>query len=340
MLQEASSSRNVWRVLTALVVAFLVSLWISVGSAHAVQDRGTFPANTPEPPSSVVKLLFIHHSTGENWLADDNGGLGVALGNNNYFVSDTNYGWGPNTIGDRTDIPDWLEWFRSADTPTYLAAVYAESGQHSGYTRGLADPGGENKIVMFKSCFPNSALEGNPDDPPSPDGWLTVGHAKYVYNQLLVYFGQHPDKLFVVVTAPPLSDPTYAANARAFNLWLVGDWLSQNGYTLKNVAVYDFYNVLTSNGGNPDTNDLNWATGNHHRWRDGVVQHKTDGGSNTAAYPSGDDHPSMAGNLKATAEFVPVLNVFYNRLLASPVFSNGFELGDACAWSAAVGGGC
>ena len=166
---------------------------------------------------------------------------------------------------------------------------------------------------MFKSCFPNSALEGNPDDPPSPEGWLTVGHAKYVYNQLLLYFQQHPDKLFVVITAPPLSDSTYAANARAFNQWLVNDWLSQNGYTLKNVAVYDFYNVLTSNGGNPETNDLGWGTGNHHRWWNGAVQHKTDGGSNVAAYPSGDDHPSMAGNLKATAEFVPTLNVFYNR---------------------------
>ena len=29
------------------------------------------------------------------------------------------------------------------------------------------DPGGENQIIMFKSCFPNSAvLSGNPVDPP------------------------------------------------------------------------------------------------------------------------------------------------------------------------------
>jgi hypothetical protein len=55
----------------------------------------------------VVKLVFVQHSTGENWLADDYGGLGLALGNNNYFVSDTNYGWGPNSIGDRTDILNW-----------------------------------------------------------------------------------------------------------------------------------------------------------------------------------------------------------------------------------------
>jgi hypothetical protein len=205
-----------------------------------------------------------------------------------------------------------------------MTALYTESDQHSSYTRTLADPGGENQIVMFKSCFPNSALQGSPTDPPTPVVGLTVGHAKFVYNQLLVYFKLHPEKLFVVITAPPLSDSTYAANARAFNQWLVNDWLKKNLYTLNNVAVFDFYNVLTSNDGNADKNDLGLATGNHHRWINGAVQHKTDGGSNTLAYPSGDDHPSQAGNKKATAEFLPMLNIFYNRwksTLSAPVIS-------------------
>lgn len=313
MFQKTICSRIKSSLLVLLVLACLLSLSTPISSVRASQNQSPFLADNPAPPASAVKLIFIHHSTGENWLADGNGSLGIALGGNNYFVSDTNYGWGPNTIGDRTDIPNWLEWFRGADTPAYMSALYAESGQNSGYTRTLADPGGENEIILFKSCFPNSALEGNPGDPPSPDGWLTVGHAKYVYNELLIYFQQHPDKLFVVITAPPLSDSTYVANARAFNQWLVNDWLSQNGYTLKNVAVFDFYNVLTSNGGNSNTNDLGLETGNHHRWWNGAIQHKTDGGANVAAYPSGDDHPSMAGNQKATAEFVPLLNIFYNR---------------------------
>jgi hypothetical protein len=45
------------------------------------------------PPANPVRLIFIHHSTGENWLSDSNGGLGIALRDNNYFVSDTNYDW-------------------------------------------------------------------------------------------------------------------------------------------------------------------------------------------------------------------------------------------------------
>ena len=48
--------------------------------------------------------MFIHHSTGENWLRDDYGELGRNLDSSNYFVSDTNYGWGPDAIGDRPGI--------------------------------------------------------------------------------------------------------------------------------------------------------------------------------------------------------------------------------------------
>lgn len=181
----------------------------------------------------------------------------------------------------------------------FAGGEYAESGIHSPYTRTLADPGGENEIIMFKPCFPNSALEGNPSDPP-PDGWLTVGHAKYVYNQLLLYFQAHPNKLFVVVTAPPLIDGTYAANARAFNQWLMSDWLSQNNYALQNVAIFDFYNVLTG----PD---------NHHRYHNNEIQHIFTPGMDTEYYPTGDDHPSQTGNLKTTSEFIPLLNIFYHR---------------------------
>ncbi len=214
-----------------------------------------------QPPQGVVKLIFIHHSTGENWLTDGYGNLGDTLGQNNYFVSDTNYGWGPDGIGDRTDIPDWLEWFKGENTDTNLEALLNESGQNSNYTRILSDPGGDNEIIMFKSCFPNSDLEGKPNDPPSADGWFSVGHAKYVYNELLNFFQAHPDKLFIIITAPPLSDPSNAANARAFNLWLVQDWLDENQYPYNNVAVFDFYNVLTGTDG-------------HHTYQDGEEVHQ------------------------------------------------------------------
>ncbi len=289
-------------------------------------------ADDPAHPSNPVKLVFVHHSCGENWLADlpsgTAGGLGVALRDSNYFVSDTNYDWGPGGIGSSTNIGSWWTWFRGPDSPNYLSALYGESGQWSDYSRMETDPGGENTVVMFKSCYPNSGLGGSPGDAPTPiagnplrgddtdePGILTVGNAKGIYVDLLNYFRTRLDKLFVVITAPPLRDGSYAANARAFNNWLVNDWL--DGYANDNVFVFDYYNVLTSNGGSANVNDLGAAGGNHHRWWSNGVQHQVAYGGNTLAYPSGDDHPNTHGNQKATAEFVPLLNVAYNRFNGS-----------------------
>ncbi|MBN2177463.1 MAG: hypothetical protein JW722_07385 [Demequinaceae bacterium] len=298
--------------------------WATPGPAPSFDNE--VPA-----PEDTVKLLFIHHSTGENWLADETGGLGLALAANNYYVGDTNYGWGPedselgSAIGDNTDIGHWWNWFLGPSSDTIMDAVYSESDQYSWYSRLDDDPGGENEIVMFKSCFPNSYIDGSPGDPPTAgrnplDGAgldnLTVGNAKALYLDLLDYFADHQDKLFVVITAPPQitddTDPGAAMNARALNTWLVEDWL--DGYPHSNVAVFDFYNVLTSNGGNPYKNDLGSADGNHHRFLDGQVQYVTNQGQNTSAYAVDyDSHPTSEGNFKATGEFVPMLNLFYQR---------------------------
>jgi len=293
------------------------------------------PGFNPNPPTSPVKLIFIHHSCGENWLADDNGGLGIALRDNNYFVSDTNYGWGPDSIGDNTDIGHWWAWFCGPNSTTYLSALYSESNQYSSYSRLSTDPGGENQIVMFKSCYPNSHLGGNPGDPPTTgqnllrgqDCWSehhTVANAKAIYNDLLAYFATRQDKLFVVITAPPEAgnntDATHAANARAFNNWLVNDWL--DSYTYNNVSVFDFYNILTSNGGDANTNDAGQETGNHHRWWNGTVQHIQTVNNDMAAYPTDewDSHPTPAGNKKATEEFFHLLNIYYHHWKGTGTF--------------------
>ncbi len=307
--------------------------------------------NAPAPPAEPVKLIFLHHSTGGNWLADTGehklaGGLGQALMDNNYFVSGTNYSWAVNgdDIGNRTDIGHWWEWFNGPKRDEYMDAVYHEFGQN---LRGNADwtffgsfsrmddpdPARENEIIMFKSCYPNSHLAGSPDDPPTvgdnplrtKDAWagdefMTVSNVKGIYNDLLDYFATRPDKLFIIITAPPLmendewqkTDAQHAANARAFNNWLVNEWLSD--YPYKNVAVFDFYNVLTSNNGSKNRNDVWLEEGNHHRWWNGTVQHIQTVDNNFSAYGKRkDSHPSAAGGQKATAEFVPLLNYYYHR---------------------------
>ncbi|MDD3648453.1 MAG: SGNH/GDSL hydrolase family protein [Candidatus Dojkabacteria bacterium] len=292
-------------VSTFLVIVLLITLnKTNTQSFDFAQDKQQTSTSTEKTSTQLnsktgnKKLIFIHHSTGENWLADDNGGLGKALMDEGYFVSDTNYSWGPDAVGDTTDIGHWWLWFRGPDSSTYLGALYHESEQNSSYSRLDKDSGGENEIIMFKSCFPNSALKGNPKDPilniennllrgESADSkYHTVANAKGIYNDLLEYFETKQDKLFIVVTAPPLSDPTYASNARAFNNWLVNDWL--DNYDYDNVAVFDFYSILTGGKNN-----------------------------NTLAYPSDDDHPSREGNKLATTAFLSFLNSAYENWVQS-----------------------
>jgi hypothetical protein len=310
-----------------LIGCLVVLLAGAIGLIGAARDRALWA-----PPAKPVKLIFIHHSTGENWLSNSSGRLGIALKGKNFFVSDTNYGWGPDAIGDKTDIGQWWLWFRSSQRTTYLNALYEESGQNCSYSRLATDPGGENTVIMFKSCFPNSQIGGKPTDPPktgsnplrgqdSSSPYMKVANVKGIYNDLLVYFKTRPDKLFILITSPPLvkdeTDAAHAANARAVNNWLVNDWLKK--YKLKNVAVFDFYNVLTSNGGNTNKNDLGKANGNHHRIWNGNLQHLQTLANNFSAYGSSSDdsHPTPAGGKKASGEYANVLVYYYNKWISS-----------------------
>jgi PKD repeat protein len=317
----------------SIIVLSIVLLLPAVGSAIG-------GALNPDPPSETVRLVFIHHSTGENWLVDENGGLGIALRDARYFVSDTNYGWGPadtdvgyDTIGDHTDIGHWYNWFSGPHRNGYMTALYAHGDTWCGYSRREDDPGGENRIVMFKSCFPNSNLSGSPTDPIPPiasnplkgndsgSEQMTLANAKGIYVEILKYFATRQDKLFVVVVQPPLSrdesDAEHAANARALATWLQRDWLAD--YPYRNVFVFDFFDVLTSNGsstrtGDDAANDAGWADGNHHRYRNGAIEHLQTVANDHSAYRSDrwNSHPTQAGNRKAVAEFVPLLNIAYH----------------------------
>ncbi len=312
------------------------------------------PLNSNDP-ATTQRLVFIHHSVGEALLNPSEGNLRQALNDHNYYVADTNYAWGladpypggSETIGDHTDIGQWYNWFLGPNSSTYLTA-----GPPNGlYTTDLftdwlgpnsiTDPGGPNTIVLFKSCFPNAQIiSGNTSDAPrqssasdpnpiwgkssGEDVYYTVSNIKGLYRDLLQYFATRQDKLFILLTTPPSHSGTEGlteaavANARAIHTWLVRHWL--DGYPHNNVAVFDFFNVLTSNGGNADTNDLGWAAGNHHRLWQGQVQHIIGLNSNYLAYPSPppvpgeplDNHPTAAGHQKAAGEFIPLLNVAYH----------------------------
>lgn len=150
-----------------------------------------------------VKLIFIHHSVGGEWLSHEYGGLVDELNKNNYYVNDITYGWEPlqlsdslfkkikrkfwgwlgwdksgaYNIGNRTDIGHWYEWFAGPDSNIIMNAVYQENaetdmfGDHRNLSSKspLKNPGlnTENEIIMIKSCYPNTMLSGKVSDKPT-----------------------------------------------------------------------------------------------------------------------------------------------------------------------------
>lgn len=316
LAEEIHKSMKRKILIAGVAAAFVIgALLIPVGGSETPLGEKVKSVNMQqygtEKPQHPLNMLFIHHSCGGQMLAPvgkdvgDNciyqsnpngGGLRELLTAQNYNVHEVSYG---SELGENTDIFDWLPKFRDK-----MDKVLNASGQDTWHPEGV-----KNNIVAFKSCFPNNGFTGGGETPGNPDGpTLTVANAKATYTALLSEFEKQPDVLFVAVTAPPLlgarPEPAWkklarvalgkdnsrtGPFARTFNNWLKSKdgWLK--GYSLNNVAVFDYYDVLTK-----------------------------EGASDFLQYPSGpnknDNHPSSAGNSKAAKAFVPFLNGAVNRI--------------------------
>jgi hypothetical protein len=144
-------------------------------------------------------------------------------------------------------------------------------------------PGGEDRPQTF--AYGGNAMTFNPAGDPAgaadgfPGSLFVMGHDR-------IPFGEVPDGNQVAeinIPAPVTSRNMEDLNTAGF--------------------LQDFYNVLTS----PNA---------HHWYQDGQIEHVVTN-RNTEYYPSDDDHPSAKGSRKATNEFIPLLNIFYNRWASS-----------------------
>jgi hypothetical protein len=272
---------------------------------------------SPDKPLERLDLLFIHHSCGGQLLAGrgdvlekrpgtciyashpNGGSLRSALERNNYLVHEASHG---SFLGQDTDICAWRRKFRD-----HMNRILTCEEQD----KPLPD-GKKNRVVVFKSCFPNSWMVSEGKEPGDPDSAeRTTANCKAAYRALLPLFSVHPGALFVAFTAPPMARPVPGARerafgvarallgrpdpaeaiggrVRAFNTWLKdmdSGWL--RGYGGLNVVVFDYYDILTGYGG-----------------------------SNWSAYPTGeglDSHPGTEGNTRAAMAFLPFLNMAVKR---------------------------
>jgi len=217
------------------------------------------------------RMIFLHHSVGEGILTA--GGLRSRILEMGVLVKSATYG---DDIGQETDMNHWAPKFEN-----HMSEILSFKAHPNLYNTD----GTTNDYVMFKSCFPNSDIIGEgtpPGDPVAPE--KTIANYKATFYKLKDEICKYPDKLFVYLTAPPLtpdlSTPENAARARSFNNWLTNDFLPEykKETGLDNFVIFDLFDCLAGEDNYLKT-----------EYRRGIAR---------------DPHPNALGSKEAAGQFI------------------------------------
>jgi hypothetical protein len=207
---------------------------------RAVNDR---KAVTGYNRGNFTNIIFLHHSTGNNLV--EQGGVRERFTQAGYDFWDHSY----NNPGLRDPFGSYTGYSymvpRDNTDPDGLATIFSQRV----YDLPLNTLSGlfQHEVIIFKSCFA-------PANHITSDQQLEQYKAWYVGMREVM--GEHPEKLFVVMTFPPLNPaettPDEAFRARAFANWLKSDEFL-NRYP--NIATLDFFDLLAES--NPVAEDFN-----------------------------------------------------------------------------------
>jgi hypothetical protein len=191
---------------------------------------------------NFTNVIFNHHSTGRNLI--EQGGVRERFSEAGYDFWDhdyNNYGLrrpDGSPTGYSYNIPD------DNTDPDGLARVFS---QHDfGFPLNAFSGLLQHEVIVFKSCYPVSHIS---DDEQ-------LGRYKTYYLGMRDVMDEHQDRLFIVMTPPPLNpaatDVETAARARTFADWLKSDeYLSGH----PNVFTFDFFGHLAED--DPTSPDFN-----------------------------------------------------------------------------------
>jgi len=200
----------------------------------------------------LTKLFFLHHSTGDGIITEGRVREQIDRWNAAHGTSFTFWDHGYNADGLRNakgeltgtnyDIPD--------DNTDPEGLYYLWVSREARWTRCRDLILANHEVIAFKSCFPASYI-GDAEMLQQYKTW---------YLGMRSFFDTRPDRLFIVMSPPPLhrleTDPTAAANARAF-----ANWLKSQTYLAGhlNVRCFDLFDHLAqADDGSPTANTLRY----------------------------------------------------------------------------------
>jgi len=235
-------------LVVAVALAVIISIGLTlrgrglrIGVLHRV--RAILNSKHVKGDGDLTNILFIHHSTGRHLLRfggirEELAAAGLQLWDHDYNhigltgPDGTSVGYSYGIPGDNTD-PDGFARLFSQTVSTLPWNAFSGVMQHD--------------VIVFKSCFPVSHIS-------SADQLLAY---QSDYRAILKVMDQYPEKLFIIVTPPPLipssTDPEAAARARAFAQWLSLDEFLGNRH---HVLTFDLFDLLAENDPNSPDMDM------------------------------------------------------------------------------------
>lgn len=273
MTTRTQSKANTWLKRLGVLIIAVIGLVVvaSVLSGYGLNLRGfgraTLDLISAVTQSNTIKqsstgeyhnVVWLHHSVGNNLI--EQGGVRELFTAAGYQFWDQGYNWqqlrDPNgrTTGYAYTVPD------DNTDPDGLARIFSQPA----YDLPLNTLSGllQHEVIVYKSCFPASQI-GTDED---------LEKSKAYYRQMLGTIDQHPDKVFILLTQPPLipreTNPDQAARARALADWIMSDGFKQGR---ANLFTFDLFGLLAEDQATaPDYNMLRAA------YRTDVDSHPTE----------------------------------------------------------------
>lgn len=210
-----------WRIAAGLV---LVLSTLTVLPAVSAQD------------GEAIRIIFMHHSTGrrlieEGLLKEGLAEYGIELwdhGYNEEGLVSPEWDWlgtSWEVPNDNTDPDGWRDVFLQQVTAPPINT----------FSHML-----EYDVIMFKSCYPNAHIDSD----------AMLEQYKAYYLEIRDVMDQHPDKLFIPFTNPPLvpneTTPEAAARAIEWAAYLMSDEYLEGH---PNIVPFDFFSLLADEDG-------------------------------------------------------------------------------------------
>jgi hypothetical protein len=182
------------------------------------------------------KIIFLHHSTGgavyaqgevDSWIEGYNSDNGTA-----YEIEERAY---PNSPYPWSNYPYdyWNLWVNGTcdDNQAGIACMDSLARDYD--------------VVIFKHCFPGADVQEDTGTPDISSSRKSLENYKLQYRALRGLMDSYADTQFIVWTLAPLhrlaTTTSNAGRAREFVDWVRDEWLSEDGQTHPNIAIFDFW---------------------------------------------------------------------------------------------------